>query len=78
MHLLRRFSRYGPEKLAVHAEGPCVCTERLKSGCSASLFSVDSAELTVTAFLVVFGGFCTADFLQLVRREGRSRDDAEL
>ena len=31
MHLLRRFSRDGPEKLAVHAGGPCVCTERLKS-----------------------------------------------
>ena len=26
MHLLRRFSRYGPGKLAVHADGPCVCT----------------------------------------------------
>ena len=24
MHLLRRFSRYGPGKLAVHADGPCV------------------------------------------------------
>ena len=38
MHLLRRFSRYGPEKLAPHAGGTCVCGERLKSGCSASLF----------------------------------------
>ena len=26
MHLLRRFSCYGPEKLAVHADGPWVCT----------------------------------------------------
>ena len=25
-------------KLAVHAHRPCVCTERLKSGCSTSLF----------------------------------------
>ena len=38
MHLLRRFSRYGPEKLAPHAGGPCVCGERLKNGCSTSLF----------------------------------------
>ena len=32
MHLLRHFSRDGPEKLAMHAGGPCVCTERLKVG----------------------------------------------
>ena len=38
MHLLRRFSRYGPEKLAPHAGGPCVCGERLKNGWSTSLF----------------------------------------
>ena len=38
MHILRRFSRYGPEKLAPHAGGPCVCGERLKNGCSTSLF----------------------------------------
>ena len=40
MHLLLRFSRYGPGKLAVHADGPCVCTERLKRGCSMSLFLI--------------------------------------
>ena len=34
MHLLRRFSRDGPEKLAAHAGGPCVCAERLKMPCS--------------------------------------------
>ena len=28
-------------------------------------FGVDSAELAVTAILVVLGGFCTTDFLQL-------------
>jgi hypothetical protein len=34
MHLLRRFSGDGPEKLAPHAGGPspCVCGERLKNG----------------------------------------------
>ena len=37
MHLLRRFSRYGPEKLAPHAGGPCVCGERLKHGPAPSL-----------------------------------------
>ena len=28
MHLLRRFSRDGPEKLAPHAGGPCLCMRR--------------------------------------------------
>ena len=50
MHLLRRFSRDGPGKLAAHAGGPCVCAERLKSGCSTSLFLGDSAELAAQRF----------------------------
>ena len=67
MHLLRRFSRYGPEKLAPHAGGPCVCGECLENGCSVRhFFGVDRAELAVTAILVVLGGFCTTDFLQQV------------
>ena len=66
MHLLRRFSRYGPEKLAPHAGGPCVRSERLKNGCSTS--RLWSRSCPVTAILVVFGGFCTTDLLQLVTR----------
>ena len=66
MHLLRRFSRYGPEKLAPHAGGPCVCGERLKNGCSTSLFWSRSCRAGCDSdFGRVFGGFCTTDFLQL-------------
>ena len=38
MHLLRRFSRYGPEKLAPHAGGPCVrgVEGELNRGCAPS------------------------------------------
>ena len=31
MHLLLRFSRYGPGKLAPHADGPLECMRPLKS-----------------------------------------------
>ena len=50
MHLLLRFSRYGPEKLTVHADGPWVCTERLKSGCSTSLTLFLSRWLVVRVY----------------------------
>ena len=49
MHLLRRFSRYGPEKLAPHAGGPCVCGERFKWALYVTFF----LELAVTAFFAV-------------------------
>ena len=57
MHLLRRFSRYGPEKLAPHAGGPCVCGERLKNGCSTSLFLSRSCRAAVTAFFSVCSSY---------------------
>ena len=62
MHLLRRFSRDGPEKLAPHAGGPCVCGERIKSGRSTSLFFSSWPSQHFSQFYL--GGFCTADFLQ--------------
>ena len=77
MHLLRRFSRYGPEKLAPHAGGPCVCGERLRNGCSTSLFWSRSCRAGRDSdFGRVFGGVCTTDFLQLVSEPGGATDTA--
>ena len=53
MHLLLRFSRYGPGKLAVHADGPCVCTERLKRGCSTGTAPGDCGSCVYTLLFVV-------------------------
>ena len=54
MHLLRRFSRDGLEKLPAHAGGPCVCAETLKKckvgGLRLKVSRYSSAELAVTAF----------------------------
>ena len=60
MHLLRRFSRYGPGKLAPHADGPCVCASPsllLRSaagdGCATACFLAGFARQTFCNYELV-------------------------